>query len=237
MNTWHFTADLRPSAARSIRRAGAAIGAAVSIHAAILWGLVALNTRPVPDPLPELPVRTILLAADRAPAPPPPKPEPEQPAPRQLEPVTIHLDALTPPALEPIDMQLDLPAPTLSPIRINIRPQPSPVKTPVLVTTPAAPSGPIDAAQVDQPPRELSDNPQPRYPQRERRLGLEASVTVRVFIDTHGRVEDVKVVHGPSAFADAVVEAVRRWRFAPAQDHGRPVKVWGIKTFRFELQE
>jgi protein TonB len=140
-------------------------------------------------------------------------------------------------------MQLDLPTPTLSPIHVAVRPQPAPAPprpaapAPAPAEAPAALSGPMEADQVDQQPREMPDNPQPRYPQRERRLGVEASVTVRILIDTQGRVEDVQLISGPAAFADTVVATVRRWRFTPARDRGRPVKVWGVKTFRFELQE
>ncbi|QNN20727.1 TonB family protein [Planctomycetales bacterium ZRK34] len=243
MNTANLNIDPRPATSRSLRRAGASIGIAVIIHIIIVWGLLALNTRPVPDRMPELPVRTILLAADRAPTPAQPKPEPEQPDPPR-EPLTINLDAPPPPALEPIDVALDLPSLTPAMIKIAVSPTPTPAtpskpqpRRPVPPAPAPSPAGPMQADHVDQPPREMPGNPEPTYPMRQQRMGIEASVTVRILIDTGGRVEDIQAVDGPQAFADAVMSAVRRWRFTPAQDRGRPVKVWGIKTFRFELRD
>jgi len=62
---------------------------------------------------------------------------------------------------------------------------------------------------------------------------------VRLLIDERGRVEDVQVlrVEGHPSFREAVLDVVHKWTFRPARHRGRPVKVWGIKRIRFELEE
>lgn len=243
MNAWNVTADSTVPLGRPLRRAGLAMAIAGLVHGGIVWGLVMLNTRPVPDTMPESPIRTIVLASTRPQTPSPPEPEPREPEPPQVEPVTVDLDAPPPLPLEPIPLQLDLPQPTLSPIRVSVRndPKPAPPQphrpAPPAPPAPAAPTGPMDMNRVDQPPRELAGNPEPAYPLRERRRGIESEVVVRLLIDQQGRVEDVQVVRGGGNFAEVVLQAVRRWRFSPARHHGRTVKVWGLKTFRFELHE
>jgi protein TonB len=95
---------------------------------------------------------------------------------------------------------------------------------------------PRDADSVDQPPRELT-NLQPTFPRLAERLRRTGSVRVRLLIDESGRVEDVEVleVEGHASFEEAVLDVARRWRFDPARDRGRPVRVKATKTVRFEF--
>lgn len=235
---------VRPPAPRPVLRAAAAVLTAVAINAAIFWFLAALNSRPVPDQMPPPPVRTLVLSSNR-PEPTPPteqqKPEPK----KQTEPMTVNLDVRMPqPEVQPLDLSLDLPEPSIAPVRIAVhtpkpappRPAPpAPTPAPSKPSRPAAPSGPMDAERVDQPPREHANNPQPTYPPRERRIGIEGDVVVKLLIDETGRVEKVEPVSGRSGFTRAVLDVVRRWRFEPARHQGRRVKVWGVKTIRFQL--
>jgi len=94
------------------------------------------------------------------------------------------------------------------------------------------------ADAVDTPPREII-NPPPRYPRIARARGLEGQVTVKLLIAEDGTVETVEVVsvQGYTGFRRAVLDSVARWRFSPAKHRGRPVKVWGVKTIRFRLEE
>jgi protein TonB len=92
------------------------------------------------------------------------------------------------------------------------------------------------ADQVDQPPREPAGNAQPEFPERERRLGIEGEVVVRLLIDTTGRVEQIEFVSGPAAFRVAVERVAKSWRFEPARHRGQIVKVWGIKEVGFKLR-
>lgn len=92
------------------------------------------------------------------------------------------------------------------------------------------------ADKVDQPPREAFGNAEPAYPIRERNLGIEGTVLVRLLIDEKGKVEDAKVIRGPEAFRKPVLAVVFDWEFTPARHEGRPVKVWGAKEVRFRLR-
>lgn len=127
---------------------------------------------------------------------------------------------------------------TLSPTRstTSIARSPSAQISPTAATTTSA--GPIvhRADRVDQPPREGYGNPQPAYPIRERNLGIEGSVLLRLLIDEQGKVKDAKVLRGPEAFRKPVLAVVFDWQFTPAQHQGSPVKVWGVKEVQFRLR-
>lgn len=92
------------------------------------------------------------------------------------------------------------------------------------------------ADKVDQPPHEAFGNAEPAYPIRERNLGIEGTVLVRLLIDEKGKVQDANVIRGPEAFRKPVLAVVFDWEFTPAQHEGRPVKVWGVKEVQFRLR-
>src|SRR5262249_54401806 len=96
--------------------------------------------------------------------------------------------------------------------------------------------GGASTASVDQPPRDIYANAEPDYPARERQLGVQAVVTVRLLLDESGRVVDVQVMDGPAAFRDAVMAKAWQWRFSPAIDEGHPVKIWVIRRIRFVIR-
>ena len=59
----------------------------------------------------------------------------------------------------------------------------------------------------------------PRYPESARKQGQEGLVVLRVVVDRTGRPMSVDVKRGSgfSLLDEAAVQAVRRWRFAPAR--------------------
>jgi protein TonB len=65
----------------------------------------------------------------------------------------------------------------------------------------------------------------PSFPEASRRRGEEGVVRVELFVDPTGRVADVRILEssGFSALDAAAVQAVREWRFRPAQRAGLPV--------------
>lgn len=77
----------------------------------------------------------------------------------------------------------------------------------------------------------------PRYPLAARRRGQSGQVLLRLFVDKEGAVREVTVVRAEPAglFEDAAVEAVRKWRFAPAMAHGAAVGMWMTLPVRFAL--
>lgn len=76
------------------------------------------------------------------------------------------------------------------------------------------------------------------YPPEARELGLEAEVLLEIDISEQGEVLDVRVVqpagHG---FDEAAVEALRRYRFRPAEVDGAPAAVTIEFRYRFELRQ
>src|SRR5690606_40711885 len=64
------------------------------------------------------------------------------------------------------------------------------------------------------------------YPEMERMAGIEGRVFVEFVVNEDGTVSDAVVIRGVSAGLDAAaVAAVRKARFTPGHQRGRPVKV------------
>ncbi|MFZ5609109.1 MAG: energy transducer TonB [Pseudomonadota bacterium] len=81
---------------------------------------------------------------------------------------------------------------------------------------------------------------QPRYPFVARASGGEACVVVEFTIDEKGRVVDPKILenNGAAAFADAALEALKKWRYKPFVADGKPVAKPGVQTrFNFEITD
>jgi TonB family protein len=67
--------------------------------------------------------------------------------------------------------------------------------------------------------------PVPSYPELARRLGVEGAVIVRGAIAVDGTVKSLHVVEGHALLTQAVLDAVRRWRFQPSYLNRVPVEV------------
>jgi TonB family protein len=70
------------------------------------------------------------------------------------------------------------------------------------------------------------------YPPQARAEGIEGYVVVRYDVDAEGRVHNVRVASAapPDVFDEAAVQAVSRWRFTPAQQHGEPRPVANLES-------
>lgn len=75
----------------------------------------------------------------------------------------------------------------------------------------------------------------PDYPRAAREARLEGQVHLEVVIGRSGVVEKVTVLKGHLLFREAAAEAVRRWRYRPALQAGRPVKVYMTVVVEFRL--
>ncbi|MEM9799396.1 MAG: TonB family protein [Planctomycetota bacterium] len=230
----------RASALRRALRVPAAFALAIGVNAGLWWCLAALRPDPLEVREETAAIQAILLTvrsevdaphSTEAAAEPEPESEPE--------PIEIDLDLPLPAfePLEPLSVALDLPNPLLPSAAVHVAPIPR-TSTAQSRAPAVAASGlgeTLDAGQVDRPPRPLAGNADPVYPSRERRRGTEGSVSVRLLIDERGRVAEIEVTAGRGAFVKAVRKAVAGWRFTPPEHRGRPVQVWGVKTFKFEL--
>jgi TonB family protein len=81
------------------------------------------------------------------------------------------------------------------------------------------------------------DKAVPLYPELAKRNRIYGDVSVEVIISPEGRVESVRVVSGHPLFVTAALDAARRWRFEPTILNGVPVRVTGVITFVFKLNE
>jgi len=99
-------------------------------------------------------------------------------------------------------------------------------------TTPAAAEA---AAGV---PR-LVSSPAPVYPRSALRSGASGNVQLRIQVGIDGVPADVEVVSSSRnrELDRAAVQAVRRWRFAPAMQNGVPVPASVQQTISFEAQQ
>jgi TonB family protein len=75
----------------------------------------------------------------------------------------------------------------------------------------------------------------PRYPAIARAGHIEGAVVLDATIDESGRVEDLRVLRSVAGLDRAAVDAVRRWRYAPATINGLPTRVMLTVTASFRL--
>ena len=77
----------------------------------------------------------------------------------------------------------------------------------------------------------------PEYPDRALSNRIDGSVTVQYVVDKKGYTKDVQVIESvpKGVFDSAATEAIRRWRYRPAQYNGQPVEVPVRTRIRFEL--
>jgi TonB family protein len=66
---------------------------------------------------------------------------------------------------------------------------------------------------------------EPKYPPRELRGGIEGNVTVELYVNEEGVVDQAWVLSalGPMSFQESALEAVRQFVFKPATENGQPI--------------
>jgi TonB family protein len=81
-------------------------------------------------------------------------------------------------------------------------------------------------------------NPEPRYPEPLRRMGVEGRFVVRFVVDTTGQVEENQIEFPSTAhrlFVESVRTALLRSRYFPAMLGGRRVAQLVEQEFRFKM--
>jgi protein TonB len=97
----------------------------------------------------------------------------------------------------------------------------------------------MTADSVDTKPVQLSGG-EPQYPLSLRKRGITGRVVVHVLIGTDGNVKRIRLVEtapvGESgkAFENAVVAAIKHYRFKPALYKSQPTEMWAEYEFQFE---
>lgn len=144
-----------------------------------------------------------------------------------------------PPVVVPDDVILEQPDLDLSELYIPIR---EPTHAEAAGT--AGPEGEV-MAEGPKPVRFV----EPEYTREAQRRRIRAEVVVSVYVDEHGRVQDVRVLEryllgrdeSPRELVssigygleEAATSAAERWLFRPAQRNGEPVRGETTITFRF----
>lgn len=76
-------------------------------------------------------------------------------------------------------------------------------------------------------PPEVVQRVEPRFPESLKgRTVMGTPVVIEAVVSAHGSVEKIRVVHSNPPFDQAVIDAVRQWRYKPAMKDGKPVAVY-----------
>ena len=174
------------------------------------------------------------------PPPPPPAPPPPQEVPDDVE--------IEEEIIEDIELDLtDTPPPPPTPPTPPRNVPPPPPQTP---NTPVPPPPPPPEPTPQEPEIFEVAEVSPalvggiaalqalvEYPEFARRAGVEGRVTVQFVVDERGNVVDPVVVQSPNdLLSEAALEAVRKAKFTPGQQRGRPVKVRFAVPVTFRLR-
>lgn len=76
----------------------------------------------------------------------------------------------------------------------------------------------------------------PEYPQIAKQMRVTGKVCVDITVDTDGNVSDVKVMSGNALLTQPVMNALKKWKFAPfTGSNGEPTKAIAQIDFEFKL--
>ena len=108
-------------------------------------------------------------------------------------------------------------------------------RTPPPVVDPPKPStlrvsAPVILAKV-------VDLPKPAYPTIAKQARIQGPVNVQILVDETGKVISAQAVKGSPMLTQAAVNAALRARFTPTKLGDQPVKVQGVITYNFVLQQ
>lgn len=100
----------------------------------------------------------------------------------------------------------------------------------------AAAAGTGDEAEYDVPPK-LIRRVEPKYTAAAREAKIEGGVKCRLTVGTDGLAHGIEVTEGLDPGLDAnAVEALRQWKFDPAQKDGKPAAVRANLVVTFHLK-
>ena len=75
-----------------------------------------------------------------------------------------------------------------------------------------------------------------KYPEIAQKAGIQGKVYLLAFVNENGIVEDVKVIKGIGGGCDeAAAAAVKKTKFSPGKNKGKPVKVKFSLAIKFKL--
>jgi protein TonB len=93
----------------------------------------------------------------------------------------------------------------------------------------------IDMPDDATPPKPFDDNAVPEYPTAAKAAGKTGTVVLKVIIDEDGKVVQVQKMRGDEPFVAAATAAVKTWRYHPAMQSGKKLKVFRLVKIPFQL--
>jgi periplasmic protein TonB len=88
----------------------------------------------------------------------------------------------------------------------------------------------------DVKPAQLIKSVSPVYPQMAKTQRITGNVTLDALVDTSGNVAELKVLSGPAILHRAALDAVKQWKYTPAQLDGTPTAIHLTVTVQFRAQ-
>jgi protein TonB len=80
-----------------------------------------------------------------------------------------------------------------------------------------------------------TNKPTPEYSAMAKQLRVQGVVQVNAHIDEDGKIEKVEAVAGNPLLIKCAEDTLRKWKFNPFTDEGKPVKAVASLTFSFKL--
>jgi protein TonB len=228
--------------AGTVARRSLTLPLSLALHTALIGGLVLftlLRSEALPDPTSSA-VRAFFVEPAAAPPPPPPPPKAaatlSKPRPTTSTPVAFTAPVDVPDRVV-ADAGSDLGVTGGVPEGVDGG-VPGGVAGGIVGGLPDAPAPPSPkvvriGGDVREPRKLKQVNPE--YPPLARAAHIEGIVVLECLIDSDGRVKDVQVLRAPPVLADAAVDAVRQWVYAPTLVNGVPSQALMTVTVRFEL--
>lgn len=111
----------------------------------------------------------------------------------------------------------------------------------------AVPPPPGEATAIEEPEEEILEyfmveekpvlikSVAPVYPPVALKAGIEGTVHLKVLVGKDGLIEQAVAVKGKEIFQKAALHAVNQYRFKPARQNDRPVKVYLVMPIRFRI--
>jgi len=100
---------------------------------------------------------------------------------------------------------------------------------------PKEPTAPLPVGGDFKQARLLQSVP-PIYPPTARAQNVSGDVKIDALIDANGNVSSVKIISGPALLHQAALNAVKQWKYEPAQLNGKPTPVQVAVTVHFRSQ-
>lgn len=76
---------------------------------------------------------------------------------------------------------------------------------------------------------------EPDFPTMAKQLRIEGAVELEAVLTEAGTIERVNIVSGNPVLTRPAVEALKKWRFSPVTENGKPVKAVAPVNFSFVL--